>query len=421
MSAFHSGDYTIASTDDRMAMDDISLSSSSLSSSRINGLLSSSGASVASKFGGRIGGRGRSMQNSDLGTPLTDPPPHHHHPPPSSEERDEDGNSGWGAGGGGGVAGPPTSTATSSATNDDGVGSPPSWEPPPPPATSPPPSSTKSYISEDDPFYMFRSDLVQKLAAVRDGLDGYLAVVRDTDTAANAHGVREAKRTLKRRVKLSESTLGDLETTVRVVERGREKFPHIRDAELADRRRFVDDAKDAIATSKMSMQSEEVRRKIASDERAMMERRSGGGGGGDNRSNGGSAGGGHPSSANGSSSSATRRYGYGNGSGGDAESGIDPERSETLLMMRRQDETLDDLDMAVTRVSYMAETINEELETQNVMLKNLEDDLADAEEQLGAVMGKLAKLLKTKSKCQLGLILILSLVVLVLFFLVLYT
>ena len=413
MSAFHSGDYTIASTDDRTAMDDISLSSSS--SYRINGLLSSSGASVASKFGSRIGGRGRSMQNSDLGTPLTDPPPpHHHHPPPASspEERDEDGNSGWGAGGGG-VAGPPTSTATSSATNDDGVGSPPSWGPSPP-------SSTKSYISEDDPFHMFRSDLVQKLAAVRDGLDGYLAVVRDTDTAANAHGVREAKRTLKRRVKLSESTLGDLETTVRVVERGREKFPHIRDAELADRRRFVDDAKDAIATSKMSMQSEEVRRKIASDERAMMERRSGGGGG-DNRSNGGSAGGGHPSSANGSSSSATRRYGYGNGSGGDAESGIDPERSETLLMMRRQDETLDDLDMAVTRVSYMAETINEELETQNVMLKNLEDDLADAEEQLGAVMGKLAKLLKTKSKCQLGLILILSLVVLVLFFLVLYT
>ena len=74
MSAFHSSDYTIASTDDRMAMDDISLSSSS--SSRINGLLSSSGASVASKFG-RIGGRGKSMQNSDLGTPLTHP-----HPPP---------------------------------------------------------------------------------------------------------------------------------------------------------------------------------------------------------------------------------------------------------------------------------------------------------------------------------------------------
>jgi hypothetical protein len=407
MSAFHSSDYTIASTDDRMAMDDISLSSSS--SSRINGLLSSSGASVASKFG-RIGGRGKSMQNSDLGTPLTHP-----HPPPSPDERDEDGNSGWGAGGGA------SSDDACPPMNDHGFSSPP-WGSSSSSPAAPPTASTKSYISEDDPFYMFRSDLVQKLAAVRDGLDGYLTVVRDTDTAANAHEVRDAKRRLKRHIKLSESTLSDLETTVRVVERRREKFPHIHDAELSDRRRFVDDSKDAIASSKMSMQSEEVRRKIVSDERAMMERRRGGGEG-DYRSNGGSAGGEQlSSSANGSS--ATRRgYGYGNVNGGaeDAESGIDPERSETLLMMRRQDETLDDLDMAVTRVSYMAETINEELETQNVMLKNLEDDLADAEEQLGAVMGKLAKLLKTKSKCQLGLILILSLVVLVLFFLVLYT
>lgn len=55
------------------------------------------------------------------------------------------------------------------------------------------------------------------------------------------------------------------------------------------------------------------------------------------------------------------------------------------------------------------------------MLKSLEEDLADAEEQLGVVMGKLAKLLKTKSKCQIGLIVILSLIVLVLFFLVIYT
>lgn len=55
------------------------------------------------------------------------------------------------------------------------------------------------------------------------------------------------------------------------------------------------------------------------------------------------------------------------------------------------------------------------------MLNNLEEDLSDVEEQLGVVMGKLGKLLKTKNKCQLGLILILSLIVLVLFFLVLYT
>jgi t-SNARE complex subunit (syntaxin) len=96
-------------------------------------------------------------------------------------------------------------------------------------------------------------------------------------------------------------------------------------------------------------------------------------------------------------------------------------RSETILMMQQQDDTLDDLNQAVVRVGHMADTIHEEIGSQNNMLKSLEEDLADAEEQLGVVMGRLAKLLKTKNKCQLGLIVVLTLVVLVLFFLVLYT
>lgn len=99
----------------------------------------------------------------------------------------------------------------------------------------------------------------------------------------------------------------------------------------------------------------------------------------------------------------------------------EPGRSETMLMMQQQDDTLDGLSSAVTRVSHMAGTIHEEIETQNKMLTELDDDLADAEEQLGVVMGKLGKLLKTKNRCQIGLILVLSLIVLVLFFLVLYT
>ena len=266
------------------------------------------------------------------------------------------------------------------------------------------PQTANSYISEDDPFYMFRSDLKEKLNLVDDELSNYHSIIRTTDTAVNTHQLKEAKKRLKRLLKHAESSLNDLETTVRVVEKQREKFPHIRDGEIQERRKFVDDSKDQLAMSKMSMQSEEVRNKLMSDERALTERRKGG------------------RTANGNAS-ASSTVTNGNGSNGayrNMEEG-NPERAETLLMMQQQDETLDDLDMAVTRVGYMAETIHEEIETQNIMLKDLEDDLADAEEQLGVVMGKLAKLLKTKSKCQLGMILILSLIVLVLFFLVLYT
>ena len=55
------------------------------------------------------------------------------------------------------------------------------------------------------------------------------------------------------------------------------------------------------------------------------------------------------------------------------------------------------------------------------MLADFDDDLADAEEKLGLVMGKLGKLLKTKNRCQLGTILVLCLIVLILLFLVIYT
>ena len=90
------------------------------------------------------------------------------------------------------------------------------------------------------------------------------------------------------------------------------------------------------------------------------------------------------------------------------------------MMMRQQDEVLDDLDDAVLRVGNMAGAIEVEIGEQNKMLKSLDEDLTDAEEKLGFVMGKLAKLLKTKNKCQLGLILVLMLIVVILFFMIVY-
>ena len=95
--------------------------------------------------------------------------------------------------------------------------------------------------------------------------------------------------------------------------------------------------------------------------------------------------------------------------------------ANTQLMMQQQDETLDELDDVVGRVSHMAENIHEELGQQNKLLDNLEEDLTNAEEQLGLVMGKLGKLLKTKSRWQLGIIMLMTLAVIVLFFMVLYT
>jgi syntaxin 6 len=374
-------------------MDEVSLASrgggGSVSSSShrhiANGrsALISSGASVSSAFS--RSSRRAMKKSSELGVPLTSS---------MNEDEEEFYNDNGDSSSTAAAAAAPIASTSTAAT-----------------------ATTSTFIGEDDPFYMFRGDLTKKILLVDQELNTYTTLVHTTDTATNTHQIKETKKQLKRHIKHAESTLTDLETTVRVVERQRDKFPHIHDGEMDDRKNFVQESKRRINDAKLAMQSEEIKQKLLKDERTLTERRRGGGGG---------AGG-----VAGSNSNSSRRN---NGVADDLESdnnntvnsntnynGDSEERSETMLMMQQQDETLEDLDLAVTRVGYMAETIHEEIESQNKMLTELEDDLADAEEQLGMVMGKLAKLLKTKSRCQIGLILILSLIVLVLFFLVLYT
>ena len=76
--------------------------------------------------------------------------------------------------GGGIMSSPPSSSPTSTSF---------------PPASSFSPTTTQSYIAEDDPFYMFRGDLVKKLLLVEGELDRYLTVVRTTVGCCGFWGV----------------------------------------------------------------------------------------------------------------------------------------------------------------------------------------------------------------------------------------
>ena len=194
---------------------------------------------------------------------------------------------------------------------------------------------------------------------------------------------------MKRQIKNAESALKDLQTTVTLVESSREKFPQISDAELYNRQTFVSNARDRISSARADMQSDRVKAKIMTDEKMMASRRAG---------------------DMGAQSDAEREN----------TSFVVDQHTQAQMLMRQQDETLEELDEAVVRVGQYAGAIHEELGEQNKMLTEFEDDLADAEEKLGLVMGKLGKMLKTKNRCQLGTILGLIMVVIVLFFLVLY-
>lgn len=179
-----------------------------------------------------------------------------------------------------------------------------------------------------------------------------------------------------------------MHTTVQVVENQPERFGHIDSSELYERRAFVSTTQDRLARAKASMNSSDVKSKMLSDERAK----------------------------------ATRRAGLADQSDADRENTafIADTQAQTSLLMQQQDETLDELGEAVHRVGEMAGNIHEEIDAQNRIMSEMEEDLTDAEEKLGLVMGKLGKMLKTKDRFQLCTILALSGVVVVLTFFVFF-
>ena len=252
-------------------------------------------------------------------------------------------------------------------------------------------NGSSSVPASDDPFHVFREDLIRKMNDADRSLDRYLSLIFDTDTAVNTHEIKDSKKQCKRSFKGAESALKDLQRTVRLVEnsRGLPQFRHIDDDELMSRQNFIANNTNKLSALKNRMHAQDIKDKVVADERALAVRRSG-------------------------------NLGARNSHEQKNTDFIIDQRTQSQVMLRRQDDTLDDLGEAVVRVGNISSIIHEELGQQNKMLKELDEDLTDAEEKLGFVMGKLAKLLKTTNKCQLGTILMLSLVVVILFFMVIY-
>ena len=220
----------------------------------------------------------------------------------------------------------------------------------------------------------------------------YPSLFTPKDTSVNVYEYKDVKKQLKRHIKNAESTLKDVSMTVQAVESDRIKFAHIDDSQLYERKALVDTSRGRIQHAKDEMTSENVKNKQLHDERNKAARRSGDG-------------------LLGATTDEERQN----------TDFILNNQAQTSLLMQEQDETLDELGEAVVRVGEMAGTIGEEIGHQNKMLDELDQDMTHAEEELGMVMGKLAKFMKTKDPWQLRTILCLSLTVVVLLFLVIYS
>ncbi len=91
-------------------------------------------------------------------------------------------------------------------------------------------------------------------------------------------------------------------------------------------------------------------------------------------------------------------------------------------LMNAQDESLDQLGQAAGRLGVISMEISNELNEQNKMLDEMEVDLERADDNLAIVTKKTQDLIKKSGGCKyFSIIAVLSLVVVILFFLIIYT
>ena len=195
---------------------------------------------------------------------------------------------------------------------------------------------------------------------------------------------------MSRDLKAAEKQMRDLTLTVELVEKDRAQFAHIDDYELRGRTDYINKTRDEVRALAAYLKGDEVKRKMIVDERSAVAAQAG-------------------------------ALGATNSDEAENTHFIVDKQAEARMIMQQQDEDLTELGQGVDRLNEMSMGINQELQTQNRMLDDLDRDIDEAAEKMNFVMGKLAKLLKTKDTCQLCVIISLTLILVLLVFLVIYT
>ena len=245
-------------------------------------------------------------------------------------------------------------------------------------------SGILSKNGSSDPFYTVKDSVSSQVDKIKVRYEQFLGLVKTVDTATHAD-FKELRKNLVKDVRKADRDVGGLKGTVDMVQKNRLKFPHIKDTELASRKKFVDEMQEMLDDVKNGIDSSAVRRKLEEDETKM------------------------------------RRAAF-DGSSDALRTSVDREnhafvadqRQMTQETIQHQDIQLDHLGQAVDRLGQMGKDINQELQEQNLMLDQLDNDLGDAGEKMNVVMEGLAKLLKTRDGCQIWTIVILAIILVLL-------
>ena len=118
--------------------------------------------------------------------------------------------------------------------------------------------------NSNDPFYTVRDNVNNQVEKIKVRHEQFLGLVKTVDTSSSAE-FKELRKGLVKDVRKADRDLGGLKGAVEMIEKNRLKFPHIKDAELSQRKKFVDEMQVVLNDVKSGMESAVVRRKMEDD------------------------------------------------------------------------------------------------------------------------------------------------------------
>mmetsp|Transcript_10547 Transcript_10547/g.17215 ORF Transcript_10547/g.17215 Transcript_10547/m.17215 type:complete len:254 (+) Transcript_10547:566-1327(+) len=238
----------------------------------------------------------------------------------------------------------------------------------------------------DDPFYAFKDELETRVEEASTRFFKWKGLLERENTATSRE-FKEENGALKRELNSLQSNVSDLEQVLQRVQTHRSNFAHISDNELASRQGFIRQVKGEVNKMKSTMSSPQTLGKIDQDNKKELLRQK------------------NTEKSNDDTNT----------------SFIENQQMQQMQVMRQQDEHLDELEQGASRLGYMATAIGEEIDSQNLMLDQLGDDIEATQGRMESVLGRMDKMLKTNDRCQTWTILSLIMVLIVLVILVAWT
>lgn len=235
-------------------------------------------------------------------------------------------------------------------------------------------------VGGQDPFYAFKGELDDRLNQASGKFQKWKQLLETTNTATSRE-FKSINRSLCRDVDGIIRELNELERiAIKTVEKQRNKFAYIDDAELGNRKKYVSATRYKVRQMKETMSGPQTSGKIEQDKRLILLGR-------DKKPRG---------------EAQVNPYQSGN------KDFLQRQSEDTKRVFQEQDQVLDVLEGGVGNLNNMAIDIGKELDEQNRLLNEFGEDVDEFNTRFGALGIGMQKLLKTNNNCYLAMICFLS-------------